>query len=89
VNATKGVRAKESLMLPPNAATMDDCYRIAELLLGDPLSSSIPLIIGFMHIVSTHELNETAVYTVSDPKTGSVRIDVEQVEGVTNGGGLR
>jgi hypothetical protein len=76
-------KTKESIVLPPNTVTMDDCHRISELLLGAPLSSPMPLMVGFLEIVSTRELKFTAVYTVSDLKSGSVSIDVEQVQGST------
>jgi hypothetical protein len=74
-------RAVDALVMPPHTATMDDCHRLTELLLGAPSTSSMPLTIGFLEIVSTQELNVTAVYTASDLKSGSLSIDVEQVEG--------
>jgi hypothetical protein len=76
-------KAKDNIVLPPNTATMDDCYRIGELLLAAPPSSTMPLMIGFLEIISTHELNVTAVYTVSDLKSDSISIDVEQIQGRT------
>jgi hypothetical protein len=75
-------KAKEDIVLPPKTATMDDCSRIGELLLGAPLSSPMSLMIGFLEIVSTKELNVTAVYTASgNLKSDSVSIDVQQVQG--------
>jgi hypothetical protein len=74
-------RAKDSIVLPPNTATMDDCYRIGELLFGAPVPSPMPLTIGFLEIVSSQELNVTVVYTASDLKSNSISIDVEQVVG--------
>lgn len=73
-------RAKDSIVLGPNTATMDDCCRISELLHNAPLPS-MPLTIGFLVIESSQELNVTAVYTVSDLRSGFVSIDVEQVLG--------
>ena len=74
-------KAKDSIVLPPNTATMDDCQRIGELLFDATPPSPMPLTIGFLEIVSTEELNVSAVYTVSDLKSGFVSIDVQQVEG--------
>jgi len=78
---TGPLREPEKILLPPNTATMDDCCRISELLLGHPPLSPSPLTIGFLVIVSSQELNVTAVYTASDLRSGSISIDVEQVVG--------
>ena len=72
-------RATEKMRLPSGAATMDDCCRIAEMLYGGPPVSTMPLTVGFLHIVSDQELHVTAVYTVSDLKGNGVSIDVENV----------
>jgi hypothetical protein len=40
--------AVEDIILPPLGATMDDCCRIAELLLGGPPSGDTALIIGIL-----------------------------------------
>ena len=74
-------RASDKIALPPHTATMDDCCRLTELLLGAPSGSPMPISIGFLEIISRYPLNITAVYTVSDPKSGSVDIDVEQIPG--------
>ena len=74
-------RASDKIALPPHTATMDDCCRLTELLLGAPSGSAMPISIGFLEIISRYPLNITAVYTVSDPKSGSVDIDVEQIPG--------
>ena len=76
---TAATRAVDTLALPPHAATMDDCCRIAELLLGAPASSPLPLTVGFLEIVSLEELSVTAVYTAGNASSGSVSIDVEQI----------
>ena len=73
--------AKDYIVLPPNTATMDDCYRIGELLFGSPPPSPMPLMIGFLEIVSRRELSITAVYTVTDLGSRFVSIDVEQIQG--------
>jgi len=78
-----GPRATDTITLPPHSATMDDCCGIAELLLGAPTPGPIPLTTGWLAITSSHELSVTAVYTVSDPTSGRVSIDVEQVQGKT------
>jgi hypothetical protein len=41
----------------------------------------IPLRVGFLEIISTVELDVTAVYTAADLRPNSIRIDVEQIEG--------
>src|SRR5438067_1595031 len=56
-----GPRAHETLVLPPNTATMDDCCNISKLL-NLPSAGSSPLTIGFLVIVSSQEVNVTAVY---------------------------
>lgn len=72
-------RLGERIRLPADSATMDDCCRITELLLGAPATGPMPLSIGFMEIVSNVELQVTAVYTASDAKSGSLSMDVENV----------
>lgn len=76
-----GPRAEESIVLPPNTATMDDCCRILELLFSFPPPPSFPVTIGFLVIESPQELNVTAVYTATDLRFGFISIDVEQVVG--------
>jgi hypothetical protein len=71
----------DTIVLPPNTATMDDCYRIAELLFGARPPMPMPLTIGFIEIISPVELAVTAVYTVTDLKSTSISIDVEQING--------
>jgi hypothetical protein len=65
--------------LPPHSATMDDCCRISELLLGAPAPAAAALSIGILEIISFRELSVSAVYTVSNPLSGSVDIDVKQI----------
>jgi hypothetical protein len=67
------------ITLPPLAATMDDCCRIAELQLGAPASAETPLTIAILTILSTVELTVSAVYTAT-PLTGEgISIDVEYI----------
>ena len=74
-------RAVDKIILPPHAATMDDCCRMAELLFGAAPSSAIPLTIGFLEITSRKELSVTAVYTATNIASRGVSIDVQQIEG--------
>lgn len=76
-------RAVERIKLPPRSATMDDCCRIAEVLLGGKPGMPLPLTIGFLEISSPVELSVTAVYTASNASGGGVSIDVQQVAGTT------
>jgi hypothetical protein len=79
-------QAKDRINLPPNSATMDDCCRIAELLLGSPAPGRLPLAIGLLEIVSPVELHVTAVYTATNTRgVPSVSIDVEQIAGKLKG----
>lgn len=75
-----GVRAHDAIVLPPNTATMDDCHRIAQLLFGGQPPNPLPLMIGFLEIVSPVPLAVDAVYTASGHEGEVVSIDVERVE---------
>lgn len=75
------VAAQDAIVLPPDTATMDDGFRIAELLYGSPPPQPLPLTIGYLEIVSTEPLAVDAVYTVGDREGRTVSIDVERVEG--------
>jgi hypothetical protein len=75
------VQAQDAIVLPPNTATMDDSFRLGELLYGSPPPQPLPLTIGYLEIVSTRPLAIDAVYTVSDREGRTVAIDVERVEG--------
>jgi hypothetical protein len=74
-----GVKAEDKIVLPPQSATMDDCCRITELLLGGPAPSPMPLTIGFLEITASAEIAVTAVYTTSGLNPGGVSIAVEQI----------
>ncbi|WP_338765031.1 hypothetical protein [Massilia sp. METH4] len=70
------VAARDAVLLSAHSATMDDCCRLQELLLGGPAGDHVPLSSGIVEIISTAELAVTVVYT-----TGSGAIDVETVAG--------
>jgi hypothetical protein len=76
-----GRKASDRIVLPPHTATMDDCCRLAELLLGAAPSTPLPITIGLLEIISNRPISVTAVYTVRDAKSGSVSIDVQQIPG--------
>ncbi len=67
------------IRLPAHSATMDDCCRILEMLLGAPPSEPVPLTSGILEIISTVELSVTAVYTASDGGGGAPSVDVQQI----------
>ena len=60
------ITAQDRLILPAHSATMDDCCRLTELLLGAPVEGEVQLTSGVMEIMSTIELAVTAVYTKDD-----------------------
>jgi hypothetical protein len=67
------------MKLPAQSATMDDCCRILEMVLGAPPAGPVPLTLGILEIISTVELCVTAVYTASDGRGGAPSIDVKQI----------
>lgn len=85
------VSVTDGITLPPGTATMDDCNRIWRLLNpGTPIPTPMPLMIGYLNIISTQgpDLTVNAVYTagVPGPNTAgtppqNVSIDVENVVG--------
>jgi hypothetical protein len=78
-DAAQFARQIESIKLPPLAATMDDCCRVVELLLGAAPSGETPLTVAILTIVSLVELSVSAVYTASPLSGDGVSIDVEYV----------
>ena len=70
-------RQVEELILPPLAATMDDCCRIAEMLPAP--SGETPLTIAILSIVSQLELSVSAVYTANPVSGDGISIDVEYI----------
>jgi len=63
--AVAGGRGSDQIELPPASATMDDCCRIAELLLGAAPSGDMPLTVGILAILSNLELSVAVVYTAT------------------------
>src|SRR5258707_6530536 len=70
-------RQVEDILLPPLAATMDDCCRIAEML--PPPSGEPGLTIAILSIVSQVELSVSAVYTANPLSGDGISIDVEYI----------
>ena len=75
----KAPATREAIRLPAHSATMDDCCRLLELLLGAPPSGPVPLTVGILEVISTVELSVTAVYTATDGGGGAPSIDVKQI----------
>jgi hypothetical protein len=71
--------AQEVIRLPAHNATMDDCCRLVELLLGAPATGPMPLTQGILEILSTVELGVTAVYTATSGAGGPPAIEVKQI----------
>jgi hypothetical protein len=74
-----GRKAADRIVLPPHSATMDDCCRVLELLLGAPPVTPAPLTVGLLEIISPVELSVRAVYTVTDLNGRSTAIHVQVV----------
>ena len=74
-----GPTAADRIVLPPHGATMDDCCRLLELLLGGRPAGPTPLTIGILEIASPVELNVTAVYTVTGPGGHATSMDVRVI----------
>lgn len=72
------VTPMEVISLPPHTATMDDCSRLQERMLGGPAGGEVPLTTGILEIFSTVELAVTAVYT-----TAAGAIDVQVIPAKT------
>jgi hypothetical protein len=70
-------RAVDVVKLPPLGATMDDCCRISELLLGATPSGDSALTIAILTIVSPFELSVSVVYTANPLNGDGSSIDVE------------
>ncbi len=71
------VRGQDGIVLPPDTATLDDCARITELL-GLPPDTHV---IGFLELLSRHDLSVAAVYTVEGRNLANTDVEVEQIEG--------
>lgn len=77
-----GARGEDRIVLPPQTATMDDCCRIAERLLGGESSAAMALTIGFLEITASGPLAVTAVHTAGGLAAGGgVSMQVEQIIG--------
>jgi hypothetical protein len=72
-------RQIEEIILPPLAATMDDCCRITEMLLGASPSGETSLTVAILSIVSQLELSVSAVYTATPLSGDGISIDVEYI----------
>jgi hypothetical protein len=68
-----GITVVDRVVLPAHSATMDDCCRLQELLLGAAVEGHVPLTTGVLEIISTVELAVTAIYGNGDA------IDVEVI----------
>jgi hypothetical protein len=73
-------RQVETIKLPPLGATMDDCCRISEMLLGAVPSGDAPLTIAILTIVSQFDLSVSVVYTANPLSGDGVSIDVEYLQ---------
>ncbi len=71
------VQGEDGIVLPPDTATMDDCFRLTRLLGLAPGEH----VIGFLEIRSRLDLSIDAVYTVEGRRQSNTDIDVERVEG--------
>lgn len=87
---SQGPIAFDKIVLKPDWATMDDCNRIWQLLNPNvpTLPAIMPLMVGYLVIISPVDLDVDAVYTAEVPgrlevgkdPTG-ISIDVERVNG--------
>jgi hypothetical protein len=87
---SQGPMAYDHITLKPDWATMDDCNRIWQLLNPNApaLPAIMPLMVGYLVIISPIDLDVDAVYTAEVPgrleanqnPTG-ISIDVERVNG--------
>jgi hypothetical protein len=86
---SQGPTAFDKITLKPDWATMDDCNRIWQLLNPNaPLPAVMPLMVGYLVIISPVDLDVDAIYTAEVPgrldagvnPTG-ISIDVERVSG--------
>ncbi len=68
----------EPLLLPAGTATMEDCCRMLEALLGAPAAAPLPLTSCILEIITLYELDVTAVYT-ADHGEGAPALQVKQI----------
>jgi len=77
--ATLSKSQVEIIKIPPLGATMDDCCRVVQSLLGATPSGDPALTIAILTIVSQFELSVSAVYTATSLNGDGISIDVEYV----------
>ncbi len=68
------------IRIPAHAATITDCCRILEMLLGAQPAGRAGMSVGLLEIVSAVDLEVTAVYTAGHEGRGAV-LEVERVQG--------
>lgn len=86
---SQGPTAFDRIVLKPDWATMDDCNRIWQLLNPNAqLPAVMPLMVGYLVIISPVDLDVDAVYTAQVPgrveagkEPTGISIDVERVTG--------
>lgn len=80
----------DTIVLPPDGATMDDCNRIWKLAGVTQLSPSMPLTVGYLVILSRADIDVDVVYTAQGRLSSdaglpgeplNTDIDVERVQG--------
>lgn len=80
-------RAFAQVTLGPDFATMDDCFALWRMLYpGTVPPTPMPLMVGYLVIISPLDLDVDVVYTAAAPsgpteRSNSVSIDVERVTG--------
>jgi hypothetical protein len=77
--ASNGPGKPVLLHLPAHSASMSDCCSILELVLGAVPAGSVALSIGFLEVVSTVELDVTAVYTANGDAGSAPSIAVSKI----------
>lgn len=76
---TAAPRAEDRLILPPQAATMDDCCAIVERLLGWEGGGSHPVFAGVVEITASADVAVSTVYTTRGLKLHGASIAVERI----------
>jgi hypothetical protein len=76
-----GRRAQDVITLPPYTATLDDCWRMCQLLPG----SCTALAVYYLELVSPVELTVTAVYTSTNLLGDALTLEVEEIQGTQIG----
>lgn len=69
----------DAVRLRAHSATLDDCCRLLELLLGAPPSGPLPVTTGLVEVISTVELAVTAVYSAASGAGNTPSISVVPV----------